>query len=102
MFLAHERRDKSGTWEVAWMWLPHFLASDMELHKSVGQKMTHLFKGESFEETPPTILLQRMHEQVINLILEKYPIPGLRQYLEAVIHLDPEETETCQDTTTVS
>ncbi len=94
MFLAYERKDKSGTWEVAWMWFPHFLAMDKELHKSVAEKMTTLFKGESFEEgKPPPALLQRMHEQIIKLTLEKYPIPGLRQYLEAVIYLQPEEQE---------
>lgn len=94
MFLAHEAKDRAGRWEIAWMWLPHFLAADMELHKHVGQKMTSLFKGESFEKgSPPTTLLQGMHEQIIKLILEKYPIPGLRQYLEAVIHLQPEEQE---------
>ena len=93
MFLAHQKKDKSGTWEVAWMWLPHFLAVDMELHKHVGQKMTSLFKGESFEGQPPTVLLQRMHEQVIKLILERYPVPGLCRYLESSIHLHPEEQE---------
>jgi len=93
MFLAHERKDKTGTWEVAWMWLPHFLASDAELHKYVASKMTEVFKGEMFEEQEAQSLIQNMHEQIIKLILEKYPIPGLRQYLEAVIYLQPEEEE---------
>lgn len=94
MYLAHKRKDKPGEWEIAWMWFPHFLAIDKELHKTVATKMTALFKGECFENgEPPQALLQRMHEQVIKLTLEKYPIPGLRQYLEAVIYLQPEEQE---------
>lgn len=91
MFLVHEKKDRVGKWEIAWMWLPHFLASDRSLHKYVGEKMTAAFKGETFETPVPTTLLQQMHDQVIRLILERYPIPGLRQYLESTIHLEPEE-----------
>jgi len=96
MFLAHERKDKGGTWEIAWMWLPHFLATDAELHKFVGNKMTELYRGETWDSTPEALnhLLRNMHDDIIRLIMEKYPIPGLRQYLEAVIYLQPEAEAT--------
>jgi len=93
MFLVHENKSRSGKWEVAWMWLPHFLAADSSLHRYVGKSMTEAFKGETLEDNPAqaNAMLLRMHSKVLELILEKYPIPGLRQYLESIIHLQPEE-----------
>jgi hypothetical protein len=94
MFLVHEKKVGQGKWEVAWTWLPFFLSSDSNLHKFVGQQMTEEFKGQILEEGQMNAMQLRMHDRVICLILEKYPIPGLRQYLEASIHLDPEEEVT--------
>jgi len=93
MYLVHEKKDHGGKWEVAWTWLPYFLASDKELHKFVGQQMTETFKGQTVEDdqAQKNQLLMQMHAEVIRLILMKYPIPGLRPYLEATIHLEPEE-----------
>ena len=98
MYLVHEDRVKGGRWQVAWTWLPFFLASDGELHKWVAEKMTKEFKGTTLEGDvhsmyPPSMIpiLVRMHNKVIALILEKYPIPGLQQYLESVMNVQPEE-----------
>lgn len=93
MYLVHEKKEKTGKWEVAWMWLPHFLSQDKSLHRYVAEKMTDTFKGEELEDNTPQRdqMLRRMHDEVIRLIMDKYPIQGLRLYLEATIHLDPEE-----------
>jgi len=93
MYLIHEKKAQDGRWEVAWMWLPHFLAADLELHKFVDQEMTKAFKGTMLEGEEPSMnqLLEQMHQQVINLILKKYPIPGLREFLEGYSHLRPDE-----------
>jgi len=95
MFLVHEKKERVGKWEVAWMWLPHFLASDSSLHKHVGHKMTEKFKGMTVEDNPAqkNVLLMEMHNEVIRLITERHPIPGLRQHLESVIHIQPSEEE---------
>jgi len=93
MYLVHEQKHMDGKWEIAWMWLPHFLALDQELHRRVGRKMTEEFKGTPMEKEGETreAMLKRMHDRVIYLILEKYQMPGLKKYLEAVIHLQPSE-----------
>lgn len=70
------------------MWLPHFLAADQALHKYVDQEMTAVFKG---EQVVDTTLFDRMHQKVVDLILTKHPIPGLRRFLEGYVHLRPEE-----------
>lgn len=95
MYLVHEKKEKDGKWEVAWMWLPHFLASDRSLHRYVAEKMTESFKGQTVEDdqAQKNNLLMQMHNEVIRLILEKHPIQGMRQCLEAMIHLDPESQE---------
>jgi hypothetical protein len=96
MFIVHETKSQTGKWEVAWTWLPYFLASDSSLHKYVGQKMTETFHGEMVEEDPAqrNALMLKMHNKALELILERYSIPGLRSYLESVIKLQPEEEVT--------
>ena len=97
MWLVHEDTKKGGRWQIAWMWLPHFLASDSSLHKFVAERMTEEFRGTMLEggegEDPPSVapVLQRMHDKVIDLIVEKYPIGGLREYLSSITHVQPEE-----------
>jgi len=93
MYLVHQKKDRGGKWEVAWMWLPHFLAADQTLHKYVDQKMTEAFKGKQASEAELPKLLEEMHQLVSNLLLEKYPIPGLRRFLEGYIHLRPGEEQ---------
>lgn len=70
------------------MWLPHFLAADQVLHKHVDQKMTEEFKGAAVVDSA---LFDRMHGRVLSLILERYPIPGMRSFLEGYGHLPPWE-----------
>jgi len=97
MYLIHEKKQQDGRWEVAWTWLPFFLAADRELHRFVDKRMTEKFKGEMLDPLPrpgqQLDLMQRMHQCVIDLILEKHPIPGLRAYLEGIIHVQPEKKE---------
>jgi hypothetical protein len=93
MYLVHPRKNLDGKWEVAWMWLPHFLAADQDLHKLVDEKMTETFKGEVIEEPNRTIAVAKMHLKVIDLIVERYPnITGLRQLLEGYHNLSLEES----------
>lgn len=96
MFLVHEKKEQTGKWEIAWMWLPHFLASDASLHKHVGQMMTEKFKGATVEDDPgmKNTLMMEMHNEVVKLITERHPIPGLRQHLESLIHIHPDGEET--------
>lgn len=93
MFLVHKSGD-NGKWGVSWMWLPHFLALDRELHKFVDEGMTKVFKGQHIpnQEHLRNQLLRRMDAEVIDLILYKYPIPGLEEYLNAIRDLAPEES----------
>lgn len=90
MYLVHQKKHREGKWEVAWMWLPHFLAADLELHKFIDQEMTEAFKGQMVDEENPSRLLERMDQKLIDLIMEKHPIPGLRRFLDGYAWIHPE------------
>ena len=81
MYLVHQKKN-GRNWEVAWTWLPHFLAADIALVKSVDKKLTEKFEG---KEIHPVAV----HAMVLELIEEKYPIPGLRLYLQGVESVQP-------------
>jgi hypothetical protein len=72
------------------MWLPHFLAADLELHKFVDQGMTEAFRGLEVDEENPARMLERMDQKLIDLILEKHPLPGLRRFLDGYAWIHPE------------
>jgi len=96
MYLVYEKKNLAGKWAVAWMCLPHFLAADRELHKLVDQTMTEEFRGtivDSGEKNSPPIiaLVEKLNNRVIALILEKYPIRGLRHLLDTYAGLEPGE-----------
>ena len=92
MLFVHEKERGYGKWEVAWMWMPHFLAADSALHKYVDKEMTKAFKGTDLGiEFDPMDVQERMHAKVIELVLEKYPMQGLREYLEAIQSVKPEK-----------
>jgi len=94
MLLVHKKKQGHGKWEVSWTWLPYFLAADRELVTFVDQGLTKEFKGTDLSsEIDPDVLTRRMHDRVIALIQEKYPMSGLRQYLEAITYLNAEEND---------
>jgi len=95
--LVHQKKGSSRYWEVAWSWAPNFLAADLSLVSYVDKVLSEEFQGveipslteEPFEETRSRVALQ-MHRRVLDLILERYSIKGLREYLNAVLQVDPE------------
>lgn len=84
MLLVHRIKDRPGKWEVAWTWLPYFLASDRDLIRRVDKAMTKVVREVSRLGLDEEELLFRMHNKVLDLVVEAYPHPGLRQYLEGV------------------
>lgn len=91
MRLVQEKRSYDGRWEVTWMWLPHFLAIDVELQRYVDKKMTEKFRGQVVDDKEA--LLDAMHREVVELIVEKHPIKGLRQLLGSYSQVSVNEVE---------
>lgn len=78
--LIHQKKDKPGVYEVAWTWMPYFLAADRELHRAVDQELTRLYQGDS-----PG--LRFVNQTVIRLCCERYPYQGLQEALQALVEV---------------
>jgi len=89
MYLVHERKNKPGTWEVAWTWLPQFLGADPKLVKEVDLQMTALLQ--ETKDMEPATRMGKLHSDLITLITRRYPIRGLAHYLSASFAVQPEE-----------
>jgi len=89
MLLVHEVKDRPGKWEVAWTWMPFFLASDGELIKRVDKSMTKALRGAARMKTTGEELHRLLHSKVLDLVAEAYPLQGLRQYLEGIEGVEP-------------
>ena len=99
MYLVYEKKNFPGKWAVSWMWLPHFLAADRDLHRHVDRTMTEEFRGTMIDgnasgdprQNPQLqALVEKLNTRVMDLILEKYPIAGLRQMLDSYGRVEPE------------
>lgn len=78
--LVHPKKSNPLVWEVAWTWMPYFLAADQELHRQVDQELTRLYKGDS----PAPELVSRT---VIRMCCERYPYQGLQEALLALVEV---------------
>ena len=91
MDLVHQTKDKdgnlTGVWEVAWTWLPHFIATNPDIVKYVAGMMTEKFRGMTIGNG----LQQQMNLEVIKLVVAKLPMPGLEEYLLGSLKVRPEE-----------
>jgi len=85
MLLVHERKDRPGTWEVAWTWMPFFLAADTKLVRDLDE---HLGKKFRLQDTTRGVQ-HEMHKAVVDFIEERYPIKGLAVFLEGIRVVEP-------------
>ncbi len=84
MLLVQEIKGRVGKWEIAWTWMPYFLASDRDLIRKVDKEMTKELRTALRLDLPEEDLLRRMHNKVIDMVVAAYPLPGLREYLEGL------------------
>jgi hypothetical protein len=73
---------KDGAVELNWMWLPTFIGQNQLVLRELGKAWTEKFKGQ-LELTEMS--LDIIHEFTLDWLQEKFKIPGLRQYLSAIV-----------------
>lgn len=78
------------TYEVRAMYLPFFLAADQNLLLHLDQRLREKFQGERMFEGD-TSIEDKMDGWMIDAVIEKYPILGLREVLEAIANMKPEQ-----------
>lgn len=71
-----------GTLELNYMWLPTWLGMNAQFKKDLEKEFGVKFKGRSSDQ------LDAMNEEVIDYIVTKYPLPGLRDYLDGIKFVD--------------
>lgn len=69
-----------GVTELSWMWLPTFVGMNSALKKEIEEKVSEMLVGKLATDD----VLDAAHEKVIELVCEKFPLPGLRDYLDAI------------------
>jgi len=87
VYKVRGEKGDAGQWAIAWTWLPYFISTNPDIIKFVWERMTEKFKGREVGNG----LLEEMHTEVIQLILEKLPMVGLDQYLHAIGKVHPGE-----------
>jgi hypothetical protein len=68
--------------ELRWMWLPTFMGQNHGLMRELESAGKKKFTGKSLP--PSEEALEEAHQWVIDWLCKKNPIPGLREYLEAI------------------
>jgi hypothetical protein len=71
---------RPGVYEVRWMFLPTFIGQNVPMMKQLETELTKTFVGRPAEDS----VLDEVHEYVLNWIAKKFPLNGIRQYLEGI------------------
>jgi len=78
---------ENGRLEVRYMWLPVFIGQNMALMRELEIAGAAKFQGCEMSEG----LLDEVHEWVIGWLKNRFPIPGLSEYLAGISHVNMEE-----------
>jgi hypothetical protein len=73
-------RTGPGKVELNFMWLPTFIGMSGLMKAELEKKLVPEFTGKPLTEET----LDEAHDRAVELILEKFPLPGLRDYLDAM------------------
>lgn len=87
MNLVHSSREKEGALEVAWTWMPFWLASNPKLILDVDSALLERYRGRKLDQG----CLEEMGETVIETIISHHPIAGLEGLLRAITGVMLEE-----------
>ncbi len=80
-------RTDEGVIDVNYMWMPTFIGMNAQLKAELEQKLNEQFANQALSDG----VLDEMHDTIIELLMQKFTFaPGLRDYLEAVKHVNDE------------
>lgn len=69
--------------ELNYMFLPTFIGFNASVKSEVESKLLNEFAGSTITEDK----LDQMHEFVVDYLCNRFPLVGLRQYLNGMSHL---------------
>ena len=82
---------KDGAIELSWMWLPTFIGQNYAVMRALGEAWKERFPGGVRSDDAG---LDEMHNFTIDWLCEKFPLPGLKDYLKAIENVQEEQDET--------
>lgn len=74
------QRTDPGVVELNFMWLPSFIGMNAAVQQEIEKKLSPLLQGKPMTEDT----LKEAHEYVIDFLCQRFPLKGLRDYLDAV------------------
>jgi len=74
--------DDNGVLALNYMWLPTWIGLNATLKRDMEKTLSERFVGRTSEE------LDAMHEEVIEYLATRFPLAGLRDYLDGVKYVD--------------
>lgn len=69
-----------GEVELNFMWLPTFIGMNVSVQKEIEKELHPVLQGKPLTEDT----LRDAHDRVIDFLCQKFPLEGLRDYLDAV------------------
>ena len=75
---------EEGTLELNYMWLPTFIGMNTVLKKEIEEHIAPYVVDKEFSDK----LQLALDSTIVDFILSKYPIEGLREYLQALRNID--------------
>ena len=69
-----------GQLELNFMWLPTFIGMNGKFKKEMEEELAPRIEGRELSEK----VLDEVHDLILDYITEKFPIEGLRDYLDGM------------------
>lgn len=69
-----------GVVEFNYMWAPTFIGMNSVMRKEIEKKVAPLLEGKPATDE----VLDAAHDKIVELLCEKFQIPGLKDYLDAI------------------
>lgn len=73
-------RTAPGVVEFCYAWAPTFIGMNTRLLQEMESRLGEALEGQAITDAT----LDRAHDLVVAFLLERFPIPGLRDYLDAI------------------
>jgi|WetSurSiteA1Bulk_404760.scaffolds.fasta_scaffold74190_2 hypothetical protein len=84
MLAVQMAKDKGGILELNWMWLPTFIGQNYAVMRELEKVWAERYKGISFTPETEEQTLRQIHDFTIQWLSDRFKIPGLKSYLEAL------------------
>ena len=91
MLLAFMDKNKPGRCIIAWEWAPNFVTKDSLWLKSLEGVLVDKYRDAE------NVSLEDVHDTLVDLVVEKFPMKGLREYMQAMINVEPEQLDAAEE-----